>query len=98
MARRGAPIVYDRSDGERRGAGPSRCRTGAIMARLRFTACAFVAAVLLAGSARAQEMSGDYKTVLDTLKRTGDFKDGVLKVNVPRADLKVTIKGRPAPT
>src|SRR5215203_922574 len=68
------------------------------MARLRLAACAFVAVVLLAGSARAQEMAGDYKTVLDTLKRTGDFKDGVLKVNVPRADLKVTIKGRPAPT
>jgi hypothetical protein len=68
------------------------------MARLRFTAGVFVAAALFAGSARAQEMSADYKTVLDTLKRTGDFKDGVLKVNVPRADLKVTIKGRSAPT
>src|SRR5215207_7615064 len=68
------------------------------MARMRLAACAFVALVLLAGSARAQDMSADYKTVLDTLKRPGDFKDGVLKVNVPRADLKVTIKGRPAPT
>jgi hypothetical protein len=52
----------------------------------------------LGGAAGAQEMPADYKTVLDTLKRPGDFKDGVLKVNLPRADLKVTIGGRPAPT
>jgi hypothetical protein len=68
------------------------------MARMRLTACAIGAAMLLAGSARAQEMPADYKAVLDTLKRPGDFKDGVLKVNVPRGDLKVTIEGRPAPT
>ena len=43
-------------------------------------------------------MPADYKAVLDTLQRSGDFNDGVLKVNVPRADLKVTIQGRPAPT
>jgi len=36
--------------------------------------------------------------VLTTLGRTGDFKDGVLKVNIPRSDLKVTIGQRPAPT
>jgi hypothetical protein len=36
--------------------------------------------------------------VLTTLARKGDFKDGVLKVNVPRSDLRVTIAGRPAPT
>jgi hypothetical protein len=58
-----------------------------------------VGAVLLApGSAHAQDMPAEYRTVLDTLQRSGDFKDGVLKVNVPRADLKVTIQGRPAPT
>ena len=68
------------------------------MARVTFAACAFGAAVVLAGSAGAQDMPADYKTVLDTLKRPGDFKDGVLKVNIPRADLAVTIGGRPAPT
>jgi Domain of Unknown Function (DUF1259) len=48
--------------------------------------------------AGAQDVPADYKAVLTTLGKTGDFKDGVLKVNIPRNDLKVTIKGRPAPT
>ena len=54
---------------------------------------------LLAGeTAIAQEMPGEYKTVLSTLGKTGDFKDGVLKVNIPRNDVRVTISRRPAPT
>ena len=35
---------------------------------------------------------------MSTLGKKGDFKDGVLKVNIPRGDLTVTIAGRPAPT
>jgi hypothetical protein len=31
--------------------------------------------------------------VLKTIGKSGDFKDGVLKVNIPRNDLTVTIKG-----
>jgi hypothetical protein len=54
--------------------------------------------LLLPGSAAGQEMSGEYKSVLTTLGKTGDFKDGVLKVNIPRTDLRVTIGQRPAPT
>ncbi len=46
----------------------------------------------------AQEMPADYKAVLDTLGRQGDFKEGVLKVNIPRSDLKVTVAGVPTPT
>jgi len=68
------------------------------MTRLTFGTWIVGAVLLVAGSARAQDMPPDYRTVLDTLQRSGDFKDGVLKVNVPRADLKVTISGRPAPT
>ena len=49
-------------------------------------------------SARAQEIPADYQSVLQTLGKKGDVKDGVLKVNIPRADLAVTIGGRPAPT
>ena len=49
-------------------------------------------------AARAQDVPADYKAVLTSLGKSGDFKDGVLKVNIPRNDLKVTIKGRPAPT
>jgi len=36
--------------------------------------------------------------VLTTLARKGSFKNDVLKGNVPRSDLRVTIAGRPAPT
>jgi hypothetical protein len=68
------------------------------MARLTLGSWIIAALLASAGSARAQEMPADYKTVLDTLQRSGDFKDGVLKVNLPRADLRVTIQGRPAPT
>ena len=46
----------------------------------------------------AQEMPADYGAVLTTLGKTGDFRDGVLKVNIPRNDIAVTIAGRPAPT
>ena len=46
----------------------------------------------------AQDMPADYKGVLDALGRQGDFKDGVLKVNIPRSDLKVTVAGVPTPT
>jgi hypothetical protein len=58
-----------------------------------------LAIVLLAGAtANAQEIPADYQAVLSALGKTGDFKDGVLKVNIPRSDLKVTIDKRPAPT
>jgi hypothetical protein len=46
----------------------------------------------------AQDMPADYKGVLDSLGRQGDFKDGVLKVNIPRSDLKVTVAGVATPT
>ncbi len=48
--------------------------------------------------APAQDMPSDYKAVLTALGRSGDFKDGVLKVNIPRSDLAVTIAQRRAPT
>ena len=51
-----------------------------------------------ARGADAQTTPAEYKSVLTSLGRSGDFKDGVLKVNIPRSDLKVTIAQRPAPT
>jgi hypothetical protein len=58
-----------------------------------------LAIVLLTGAAaNAQEMPADYQAVLSALGKAGDFKDGVLKVNIPRSDLKVTIDKRSAPT
>ena len=58
----------------------------------------FAAALTVHTAAARQEMPADYQAVLKTIGKTGDFKDGVLKVNIPRTDLTVTIKGRPAPT
>ena len=68
------------------------------MVSLKWIASAAVAAGVLAGSATAQEMPAEYKSLLTTLGKTGDFKEGVLKVNIPRNDLRVTIGQRPAPT
>src|SRR5437016_7036214 len=49
-------------------------------------------------SAFAQEVPADYQEVLKSLDRKGDFKAGVLKVNIPRNDLKMTIQGFSTPT
>jgi hypothetical protein len=59
-----------------------------------------VAAFLLISSsaAFAQEMPGDYQEALKNLDRKGDFKAGVLKINIPRSDLKMTIQGVSTPT
>ena len=49
-------------------------------------------------AAGAQTMPADYDGVLKTLGKQGDFKANVLKVNIPRSDLKVTIDGIATPT
>jgi hypothetical protein len=54
--------------------------------------------LLGAGAALAQSMPADYDGVLKTLGKQGDFKDNVLKINIPRNDLKVTIDGIATPT
>lgn len=46
----------------------------------------------------AQEIPADYQAVLKSLDRAGDYKAGVLKVNIPRNDLKMTIQGVSTPT
>src|SRR5205807_2323384 len=48
--------------------------------------------------AAAQSMPADYDAVLKTLGKQGDYKGNVLKVNIPRSDLKVTIDGIATPT
>jgi hypothetical protein len=63
-----------------------------------------VAALLAAASAWAQTpvaaptVPPEYATVLQTLGRQGDFKDNVLKVNIPRNDIKVSVDGVATPT
>ena len=63
----------------------------------RFFISTLACSLLAVPAARAQTPP-EYQAVLTSLGRAGDFKDGVLKVNVPRSDLKVTIAQRPAAT
>src|SRR5216684_3828580 len=64
--------------------------------RMFLLAC--LCSTLLGFGTRAQEMPADYQDVLKFLDRKGDFKAGVLKVNNPRNDLKMTIQGVSTPT
>src|SRR5215467_10555393 len=50
------------------------------------------------GNTLAQDLPQDYQEVLTILGKKGDYKEKVLKVNVPRNDLKVTVAGVATPT
>src|SRR4029434_2125407 len=54
--------------------------------------------MLVGGLGVGQTVPADYDGVLKSLGKQGDFKDNVLKVNIPRNDLKVTIDGIATPT
>src|SRR5947207_10979897 len=64
----------------------------------RYLACSIALMTLSVAAPLAAQTPADYQGVLTTLGRAGDFKDGVLKVNIPRGDLKVVIGQRSAPT
>ena len=51
-----------------------------------------------ASLARAQDVPSDYQQVLKLVGRSGDYKANVLKVNIPRNDLNVTVADYPVPT
>src|SRR5919108_3004124 len=53
---------------------------------------------LAACAAAGQDMPADYAGVLKTLGKQGDYKANILKINVPRNDLKVSIDGIATPT
>jgi hypothetical protein len=70
---------------------------------MRTTFLAFMLAVAVPAAGQTQAPAApptpsDYTAVLQALGRQGDFKDGVLKVNIPRSDLKVTVDGVATPT
>src|SRR4051812_44511895 len=67
---------------------------GVIMKLSSFAAILILAATV----ASAQEMPADYASVLKTLGKKGDYKANVLKINIPRNDLKVSIDGIATPT
>jgi Domain of Unknown Function (DUF1259) len=54
--------------------------------------------ILTATAASAQDMPAEYASVLKTLGRQGDYKANVLKINIPRNDLKMGIDGIATPT
>lgn len=61
-------------------------------------ACAMVSFLVAGSAAWAQQMPAEYQQVLSTLGTQGDYKANVLKVNVPRNDLSVTVAKVRTPT
>src|SRR5215210_4562190 len=61
------------------------------------TVCATLS-LSFASVARAQDIPAEYQEVLTALGKQGDFKDKVLKVNIPRNDLSVTVANVKTPT
>src|SRR5262245_8374299 len=59
---------------------------------------AWAMCVLSGVRACAQEIPLDYQAVMAYLGKKGDFKASVLKVNIPRSDLKVMVDGVATPT
>src|ERR1700751_3788629 len=64
----------------------------------RMSALALVAASVSTVAVLGQQMPAEYDQAMKTLGKQGDFKDNVLKINIPRNDLKVTIDGIATPT
>jgi hypothetical protein len=65
------------------------------------TACVALSALSLPAvvmQAQSQDMPAEYQGVLKTLDKKGDYKETVLKVNIPRNDLTVTVDGVATPT
>src|SRR6478736_7911475 len=46
----------------------------------------------------AQQVPSEYQDALKILGKQGDYKSNVLKINIPRNDLKVTVAGVATPT
>ena len=64
----------------------------------RFLAVAFAAIVMAPVSLPAQNMPPDYDQVLKFLGKQGDYSANVLKVNIPRNDVSVTVANVRTPT
>ena len=57
--------------------------------------CLFIG---VGATAWAQDVPAEYQQVLSTLGKAGDYKANVLKVNIPRNDLSVTVANVKTPT
>jgi hypothetical protein len=69
-----------------------------MLMNLFFIACAVLSSLAVGSTARAQDVPNEYQQVLSTLGKQGDYKANVLKVNIPRSDLTVTVKNVKTPT
>src|SRR6476620_7259006 len=57
-----------------------------------------IAVLAISHTVAAQSVPAEYDVVLKMLGKQGDFKANVLKINIPRNDIKVTIDGISTPT
>jgi len=64
----------------------------------RFLTVSAALSLLFAPVGRAQDIPSEYQQVLTALGKQGDFKANVLKVNIPRSDLSVTVANVKTPT
>jgi len=64
----------------------------------RFLTVSAALTLSFAPVARAQDIPSEYQQVLTALGKQGDFKANVLKVNIPRNDLSVTVANVKTPT
>lgn len=64
----------------------------------RILVLSFIFSASTAFPTPAQETPKEYQEVLTLLGRGGDYKANVLKVNIPRSDLHITISGQATPT
>jgi len=64
----------------------------------RVAAMAILTSAVATFAASGQQIPAEYDQAMKTLGKQGDFKDNVLKVNIPRNDVKVTIDGIATPT
>jgi hypothetical protein len=65
--------------------------------RLRIVLLA-ITVVIVTHLANAQETPNDYQQVLKIVGKMGDYKSSVLKVNIPRNDLHMSVAGYSVPT
>ena len=58
--------------------------------------CGLIAALAIPSA--AQDVPAEYQQVLDLLGKKGDYKANVLKLNIPRSDLKISVDNTATPT
>src|SRR3982074_930002 len=64
----------------------------------RFLTICGALSLTFASVARAQDIPAEYQQVLTALGKQGDYKANVLKVNIPRNDVGVTVANVKTPT